>query len=116
MRAASPDQAAHCAAGGTGSGFACFMPARSSAEPAPHFEMTLTARGVRADSEQLRLFKRLAQQLQADRQSFPFRLRKAAWNGDAAVPREIGGDGEDVREIHPHRVVATLAEFERDLG
>jgi len=44
MSAATSDQAARCAAGGMGSGFARFMPARSSAEPAPHFEITLTAR------------------------------------------------------------------------
>src|SRR5947209_14691748 len=49
---------------------------------------------IRVGDAQDRLFaKRLAQQLEADRQFR--RLGEAARNADAANAREVGGDGED---------------------
>ena len=63
------------------------------------------------DAQELRFLEGPPEQLQANRQTLPVQLREAAGQRDAAVTGEVGGDGEDVGQVHAHRVVAAFADI-----
>ena len=54
--------------------------------------------------------------MQADGELGVFDFGEAAGDGDAGVAGEVGGDGEDVGEVHFQRVAGALAGFEGGLG
>ena len=64
------------------------------------------------DLEELGLGERLAEELQADGELAAFEIGKSARDRDAADAGEVGGDGEDIREIHLQRIVRAFTQFE----
>src|SRR5579862_2108735 len=65
--------------------------------------------------EELAFGEWFPEQLQAYRQRAAIDLREPAWDRDAADSGEVGGNGEDVREVHLQRIVTPVAGLERGL-
>ena len=68
------------------------------------------------DLEQFGLAEGLADQLEPHGERFSIHLGESAREADAADPGQIDGDGENVGEVHPQRVVAPVAHLEGGLG
>ena len=66
--------------------------------------------------EEAGFVERLADELEADGELDAVDGGEAAGDGDAGIAREVGGDGENVREIHFQRVAGALAGLESGLG